>query len=452
MDSLQSPLWRAASGIVSQLREAGHQAVFAGGCVRDWLLGNPPKDIDIATSARPDEVKALFSRHHAVGESFGVVIVVEDEIPFEVATFRAESGYSDGRHPDLVEFTDARRDVERRDFTINGLLLDPLSAKVIDHVEGQQDLKLGIVRAIGDPSDRFEEDHLRMLRAVRFAARFGFSIHPDTLRAIETCAAKVTLVSEERIRDELIGIFCGPHPDRGLDLLDQTGLLKEVLPEAAAMKGVDQPPQYHPEGDVFVHTRMMLGLMENPSTGLAFGALLHDVAKPTTQVEADRIRFPQHEKVGAALTGAICNRLRFSNALKDQIKSLVAGHMRFKDVRMMKRSTLKRFLGQEHIEDHLELHRLDCLASHGDLENWNFCRRMLAELPEESIHPPRLLSGHDLIELGAEPGSLLGQILSQIEEAQLEEKISTREEALALAAELLPREGDQNKPAQEPAN
>ena len=452
MDSLRSPLWRAASGIVSRLREAGHQAVFAGGCVRDWLLGNPPKDIDIATSANPEEVKALFSRHHAVGESFGVVIVVEDEIPFEVATFRAEAGYSDGRHPDLVEFTDARRDVERRDFTINGLLLDPLSMKVIDYVEGQADLKLGVVRAIGEPADRFEEDHLRMLRAVRFAARFGFTIHPDTLRAIRASAAKVALVSEERIRDELIGIFGGPHPDRGLDLLDETGLLKEVLPEVAAMKGVSQPPQFHPEGDVYVHTRMMLGLMENPSTGLAFGVLLHDVAKPTTQVEEDRIRFPQHEKAGADLTGAICNRLRFSNALKDQIKSLVAGHMRFKDVRMMKRSTLKRFLGQEHLEDHLELHRLDCLASHGDLENYDFCQKMLAELPEESIHPPRLLSGHDLIELGAEPGPLLGQILGQLEEAQLEERVGTREEALALAAELLQRQRDQEEHLQEPAD
>ena len=452
MDSLRSPLWRAASGIVSRLREAGHQAVFAGGCVRDWLLGNPPKDIDIATSANPEEVKALFSRHHAVGESFGVVIVVEDEIPFEVATFRAEAGYSDGRHPDLVEFTDARRDVERRDFTINGLLLDPLSMRVIDYVEGQADLKLGVVRAIGEPADRFEEDHLRMLRAVRFAARFGFTIHPDTLRAIRASAAKVALVSEERIRDELIGIFGGPHPDRGLALLDETGLLKEVLPEVAAMKGVSQPPQFHPEGDVYVHTRMMLGLMENPSTGLAFGVLLHDVAKPTTQVAEDRIRFPQHEKAGADLTGAICNRLRFSNALKDQIKSLVAGHMRFKDVRMMKRSTLKRFLGQEHLEDHLELHRLDCLASHGDLENYDFCQKMLAELPEESIHPPRLLSGHDLIELGAEPGPLLGRILGQLEEAQLEERVGTREEALALAAELLQRQRDQEEHLQEPAD
>jgi len=438
MASRQSSLWQQALRIVEALRAAGHEALFAGGCVRDHVMGLQPKDIDIATSAAPDQIKALFDRCLTVGESFGVVVVLSDKHQYEVATFRSESGYSDGRHPDHVEFTDAKGDVQRRDFTINGLLLDPLRDEVVDYVGGRQDLQDGLVRAIGDPEQRFQEDRLRMLRAVRFAARFGFDVHEDTFRAIRRNTKHIGGVSAERVRDELVHIFTGPRADRGMGLLCETGLLREVLPEIEAMRGVAQPQGYHPEGDAFEHTRKMLGLMENPSVELAFGVLLHDIGKPPSFTVSDRIRFPGHEKTGGKLASAICSRLRFSNDESKHITNLVEGHMRFKDVQNMKTSTLKRFLRQDRFEDHLELHRLDCLASNSNLTNHDYCRRMMETLSDDEIRPPALVTGHDLIQLGLSPGPAFREILKAVEDAQLEESIQTREQALQFIHERRP--------------
>lgn len=438
MPSPQGTLWQEALRIVQVLRSAGHEAVFAGGCVRDCVMGLQPKDIDIATSAAPEQIKGLFDRCLTVGESFGVVVVLSTDHHYEVATFRSESGYSDGRHPDHVEFTDARGDVQRRDFTINGLLLDPLTNEVIDYVGGRQDLAGRLVRAIGEPEQRFQEDRLRMLRAIRFAARFGFDIHEHTFQAIRRSARDIGSVSAERVRDELVHVFTGPHADRGLDLMHETGLLREVLPEVEALRGVAQPQGFHPEGDAFEHTRKMLGLMENPSVELAFGVLLHDIGKPPSFTVSDRIRFPGHEKAGGELARAIGARLRFSNDERKDITDLVEGHMRFKDAKNMKTSTLKRFLRQERFDDHLELHRLDCLASNSDLTSYDYCRGMMETLSEDEIRPPALITGHDLIQLGLSPGPPFSEILKAVEDAQLEGTLKTRDQALQFVRERCP--------------
>jgi poly(A) polymerase len=516
----------AALHVLQTLRAAGHQAYLAGGCVRDLLLGREPKDYDVATSATPDVVLALFPRTFAVGAHFGVVLVAtcgeadaacaageklaeQDYLVTEVATFRSDGVYSDGRHPDAVKYTlSAEEDVRRRDFTINGLLLDPLPlveefpagakahvdlmaltarlkscpdtelspmpggtsfspvsntpiawdgvmrglkppppslrSAVIDYVGGLADLESGIVRAIGNPGERFEEDHLRMLRGVRFASRFGFQIDPATAAAIRRLAPRTKAVSRERVRDELTKMLTEGHARRAFELLDETALLAEVLPEIARMKGVEQPPQFHPEGDVWAHTLMLLGQLEPgcPLT-LAWGALLHDVGKPPTFRRApDRIRFDGHAEVGVAMAAEICRRFRFSNDETRQILALVENHMRFMDAPRMKASTLKRFFRLDGFDQHLALHRMDCLAGSGHLDNWNFVRDRLAETPAELVRPTPLITGRELIAAGYRPGAAFKQMLQVAEDAQLEGTIATPDEALRLVRERFPAVSD----------
>ena len=427
-----------ADRICRTLRDRGHQAYLVGGCVRDILLGREPVDYDVATDATPERILELFPGSLAVGAKFGVVVIIDESAQVEVATFRSDIGYSDGRHPDRVEFTPSpEQDVQRRDFTINGLLLDPFSNEVLDFVGGQKDLKAGIIRAIGNPAQRFQEDKLRMVRAVRFAARFRYAIESATFLAITKLAPEILQVSAERIRDELTKILTEGAVRRGFELLDETRLLPEVLPEIARMKGVEQPPQFHPEGDVWTHTLLMLEqLPASCSPTLAWGVLLHDVGKPPTFTPPSgpngRIRFDRHVEVGAKMTEDICGRLRFSNDEIAQISALVANHLRFKDVGQMKLSTLKRFVRLPKFDEHLELHRLDCLSSHRNLDAYNFVRKFIAETPAEQVRPPRLLSGEDLKALGYPPGPRFKEILAALEDAQLNGTIHNREEALRL--------------------
>jgi poly(A) polymerase len=429
----------AARAVIERLTAAGHRALVNGGAVRDHLLGVVPNDVDVATSAHPDEVCALFRESRLVGAAFGVVLVRVGDHWTEVATFRSEGPYLDGRRPSEVRFATEEEDVRRRDFTVNGMLLDPGTGEVIDHVGGRSDLEARLVRAIGDPRERFREDHLRLLRAVRFAAQLGFEIEERTRAAVRELAGLAREVAAERTRDELGRLLGGPDPERGLRLLHETGLLRVVLPEVAAMEGVEQPPDFHPEGDVLTHTILLFRHLESPSPELAWGALLHDVGKPSTFVRADRIRFPEHAKVGAAIADRVCRELRLSNDSRERVVALVEQHMKFKDVRQMRASTLKRFLGLPRFDDHLALHRADCLASHGQLDNWEYARDRREELGEEAIHPPRLVTGDDLIALGWAEGPELGRELRAIEELQLEGAIRTREEALVRAREDLPK-------------
>jgi putative nucleotidyltransferase with HDIG domain len=424
-----------ARRIAATLQRCGHQAYLVGGCVRDLLLGREPKDYDVATSA--DEILRLFPHSRQVGAHFGVMLVAEADTQVEVATFRSDQAYRDGRRPVSVEFeTDPRRDVLRRDFTINALLLDPGTGEVLDLVGGRADLEAGCVRAIGDPEIRFGEDHLRMLRAVRFAATLGFAIEPGTMDAIRRLRSFIRRVSAERVRDELTRILVEGDPRRGFELLDDSGLLAEILPEVAAMKGVAQPPEFHPEGDVWTHTLLMLGAMRNPTVTLALGVLLHDVGKPPTFRIEERIRFDGHVEVGARMAVEILSRLRFPAEEIRRVEALVANHLRFMEVRRMRESTLKRFLRQEHFDEHLELHRLDCAGSHRRLDNYEFVRSKLSELKEEQLKPPRLLTGADLIEAGYQPGPAFHRMLAEVEDAQLESRIRTRDEALALVRSL----------------
>jgi putative nucleotidyltransferase with HDIG domain len=522
----------AALRIVETLRDRGYEAYFAGGCVRDLLLGREPADYDVATNATPDVVLEMFKRTFAVGAHFGVVLVatcggadgagapdsVEKSsaeestdvgIVTEVATFRSDLAYSDGRHPDAVRYTKtAEEDVKRRDFTINGLLLDPVKAfpqglkpavsagvnvraeartlqakartlqakartlqgkvagdpstpvaaatsaqddktvgehsdlrtAVLDFVGGLADLDAGVVRAIGRPEQRFEEDHLRMLRGVRFAARFGFEIEERTKRAMRSLASRIHAVSRERVRDELTRMLTEGHARRAFELLDETGLLKEVLPEVARMKGVEQPPQFHPEGDVWVHTLMLLEQLEpGCSMTLAWGALLHDVGKPPTFRRAtDRIRFDGHVEIGVAMGAEICRRFRFSNEETRQVLALIENHMRFMDAQRMKASTLKRFFRLERFEEHLALHRMDCLAASGNLENWEFARGRFSSMPEEEVRPRPLITGRELIAAGYAPGAGFREMLRVAEDAQLEGTVTTAEEAMKLVKSRFP--------------
>jgi poly(A) polymerase len=426
-----------ANRICRTLRESGYQAYLVGGCVRDLVLGREPADYDVATDATPDQVQRLFPRSLTVGAQFGVVVVTEDSVHVEVATFRSDVGYSDGRHPDRVEYSKRPQDdVLRRDFTINALLMDPATNQVLDFVGGREDLRAGIIRAIGDAQQRFQEDHLRMMRAVRFAARFHYAIDGATFAAIKALAPHMRQVSAERIRDELTKMLTEGAARRAFELLHDSGLLAPVLPEVAHMKGVEQPPQFHPEGDVWTHTLLMIErLKAGASPTLAWGVLLHDVGKPPTfhapSGPGDRIRFDEHVEVGTQMAVEICQRLRFSNEDTDQIRSLVANHLRFKDVLQMKPSTLKRFVRLNRFQEHLELHRLDCMASHGHLENYEFMKEFLANTPPEVVRPARLLTGHDLRNLGFRPGPSFKEILDAVEEAQLNGKISSREEAVS---------------------
>ena len=427
-----------ADHICRVLRDRGHQAYLAGGCVRDILLSREPVDYDVATDATPDRVQELFPNSLAVGAKFGVVIVTDGPTQVEVATFRRDVSYTDGRHPDSVVYASSpEEDVKRRDFTINGLMLDPFSNEVLDYVGGENDLRAGIIRAIGNPEDRFREDKLRMIRAVRFAARFRYAIESGTFVAITKLAPDIFQVSAERIRDELTKILTEGAARRGFELLEETKLLPEILPEIARMKGVEQPPQFHPEGDVWIHTLMMIEqLKAGCSPTLAWGVLLHDVGKPPTFTPASgpnsRIRFDRHVEVGAKMAEEICRRLRFSNDDTEQIVALVANHLRFKDVAQMKLSTLKRFVRLNHFEEHLELHRLDCLSSHRNLSAYDFVQRFVAETPAEQVRPPRLLTGEDLKALGYPPGPRFKEILAALEDAQLNGTIHSREEALRL--------------------
>jgi poly(A) polymerase len=431
-----------AEKICAALRTHRHQAYLVGGCVRDLELGREPADYDVCTDARPERVQELFPHSLAVGAKFGVILVVEEEAQVEVATFRSDIGYSDGRHPDHVVYSDSpQEDVRRRDFTINGLLMDPAIGEILDYVGGRADLRAGVVRAIGDPRLRFAEDKLRMMRAVRFAARFGFRIEPETMAASKSLAAQITQVSPERIRDELTKLLTEGAARRGFELLDETGLLAVVLPDIARMKGVEQPPQFHPEGDVWIHTRMMLEkLQPNCSLTLAWGVLLHDVGKPPTFAPATgpgtRIRFDGHVEVGARMAEHICRNLHFSNEDTEQIESLVANHLRFKDVHQMRIATLKRFVRLPRFEEHLELHRLDCLASHGSLEAYTFVQRFLVETPPEKVYPPKLVTGDDLKGMGLVPGPRFREILLAVEEAQLEGRLHDRESALQFARSI----------------
>ncbi len=435
-----------AISIISVLRQHGHQAYLVGGCVRDLLLQREPADYDVTTDATPYEVMHIFPETYAVGAQFGVVLVPVGDAggnTVEVATFRNDIGYSDGRHPDQVRFSkSARQDVERRDFTINGLLLDPLSNdEVLDFVGGRQDLEDGIIRTIGPPEVRFAEDKLRMLRAVRFAARFGYIIEPKTLAAIQQLASGINQVSRERVRDELTKMLIEGHAREAFLLLDKAGLLREVLPEICAMKGVQQPPEFHPEGDVFVHTLLLLQGLPHPCPPtLAWGALLHDVGKPPTfRVAPDRIRFDNHVDVGVKMAEEICRRLRFSNTDSEQILALVANHMRFADVPRMKDSTFKKFVRMPQFEEHIALHRLDCQASHCDLDTYNFTRDRVARIPPETIRPTPLITGADLIAAGYQPGPRFKEILSLVEDAQLEGQLQSKESALKYVASEFPQ-------------
>jgi poly(A) polymerase len=437
-----------STSIVQTLRQRGFQAYLVGGCVRDLLLEREPKDYDVATNATPDQVMRIFPETYAVGVQFGVVLV---PVPaaneahnngehlsskahaVEVATFRNDVGYSDGRHPDEVRFSrEPKEDVARRDFTINGMLLDPVSGEVLDFVGGRKDLEAGIIRTIGDPEQRFGEDKLRMLRAVRFAARFEYSIDPATFEAIQKLAPQIEVVSRERVRDELTRMLTEGHARRAFLLLDESGLLKAVLPEISAMKGVEQPAEFHPEGDVFVHTLLLLENLPNPCPlTLAWGALLHDVGKPATfRVAPDRIRFDGHVEVGVKIAGDICRRLRFSNDESEQILALVDNHMRFGHATRMKESTLKKFLRIPAFEEHLALHRADCLASHCNLSTYEFVRQKQTEIPAEKMRPAPLVTGDDLIAEGHVPGPKFREILTAVEDAQLEGRLPSREAAL----------------------
>src|ERR1035437_7646270 len=463
-----------ATEIVRILRERGHQAYFAGGCVRDLLLGREPADYDVATDATPQQVMQIFPQTYGVGAQFGVVLVpcgpsstkphrkewitaagarialTSSRNVVEGATFRSDVGYSDGRHPDEVRFSkDPREDVQRRDFTINGMMLDPLvfdttTNGILDFVGGRDDLNAGIVRAIGDPERRFAEDKLRTLRAVRFAARFDYTIDPATMSAIQHLAPQIHQVSCERVREELTKMLTEGRPRRAFQLLDSSGLLPEVLPEIAVMKGVEQPPQYHPEGDVFVHTLLLLEKLQADSSGsvsttLAWGALLHDVGKPPTfRVAPDRIRFDGHVDVGVKMAAEICHRLRFSNDDTDQILALVANHTRFADVERMKQSTLKRFLRLPAFDEHLELLRIDCLSSHGQLDAYEYSQEQLRSIPPEAIRPTPLITGQDLIEAGYEPSPRFKEVLSAVEDAQLEGRLTSREAAMEFVLREFP--------------
>lgn len=427
---------RQAEAIVHRLKQAGFEADFVGGCVRDFVRGVTPGDYDIVTSALPDQVMALFEHTVAVGAKFGVIVVILEGQSCEVATFRSDDIYEDGRHPTRVRFSSAREDVFRRDFTVNGLLMDPETEQVIDYVEGRKDIERQIIRTIGDPAIRFSEDYLRMLRAIRFAANLNFSIDPPTRTAISDNASRIKGISAERIQEELNKILTRVGARRGFEFMAETGLLKEILPEVDRMRGVDQPPRFHPEGDVWRHTMMMLEILSGENSPdidpvLAWGALLHDVGKPVSRTEDENgVHFYGHVKLGETIAEDILQRLKFSRAQREAVISLIHHHMVFMNVQKMRPARLKRFLRMPDFSLHLKLHRMDCLASHGMLDHYEFCLDQLRNIQHEDLHPPRLLTGDDLLTMGFTPGKLIGEILLALEEEQLESRIHSREEAV----------------------
>jgi putative nucleotidyltransferase with HDIG domain len=420
-----------AISIVRRLRQEGYEAFFAGGCVRDMLLKKPPQDYDVATNAKPEELQRIFAQTIPVGAQFGVILVVLDGESFEVATFRYDGPYLDGRRPSHVRYGSLEEDIRRRDFTINGMVYDPIDDRIIDLVGGQSDLARRVIRAIGEPQARFEEDRLRMIRAVRFAASLDFDIDPPTFAAIKHLASIVTGIAWERIGDELTRILTEGGARRGFELLDESGLLQVLLPEIVALKGTPQSPDYHPEGDVFAHTLLLLSHLKAPSETLAYGCLLHDVAKPVCfRQDGERITFYGHTERGAAMAEEILKRLKRGRAAWERVAYLVHNHLRHVQAPQMRLSTLKRFLREEGIDELLELARIDALASNGDLQYYRFCKERLAELNEEQIRPAPLLRGDDLIALGLTPGPLFSEILRQVEDLQLGGEIKGREEAL----------------------
>jgi len=418
-----------AAKIVSRLQAAGFSAFWVGGCVRDVLLGREPQDYDIATDARPEQVEKLFQRTLAIGRKFGVMIVVEGKHQFQVATFRAEADYADGRRPAKVVFASAEADAQRRDFTVNGLFYDPVEEKLHDWVGGEKDLRAKIIRTIGPPEERFAEDHLRLLRAVRFAAQLNFEIEPQTFAAIKRLAPKIKLISAERIRDELIKLFAPPHAARGLVLLRDSGLLAHILTEFIATVACEQSPDFHPEGTVFEHVRLMLEkLPPGAHESLPWAVILHDIGKPVTAERdpaTDVIHFYGHEKIGAAMAERILQRLRFPKKQIVEIVACVRQHMQFKDVRQMRMATLRRLLLRETFPLELELHRLDCLGSHGDLGHYEYLVEQAAELKKKPAIRPPLLTGNDLIKLGMKPGPAMGALLNEIREKQLQDELKT---------------------------
>jgi poly(A) polymerase len=432
---------QAAKRVVERLRSQGFQAVYAGGCVRDRLLGVVPHDYDVATNARPEQVESLFSRTVSVGAQFGVIVVLEGKEEIQVATFRGDGAYHDGRHPESIHYTDAEEDARRRDFTVNGLFFDPIEEKILDFVGGQRDLEQRLLRAIGNPSERFAEDKLRLLRAVRFATTLGFKIDPTTWNAVKQSASEIHAVSAERIREELSKILLSPNRVRGFDLLDESGLLREILPEIEALKGCDQPPEFHPEGDVFIHTRLMLSLLApDASLPLVLSVLFHDLGKPATRTvdETGRIRFNGHEGESTRMSLHLLQRFRFPNEVIDAVLPAVRLHMSFKDVPKMKISTLKRMMARPTFDEELELHRVDCLGSHGLLDNHALLIAKREEFGNEPLIPPPLVTGHDLIALGWKPGKHFAEVLEAIQTRQLEGLLSSREEALAWIREMNP--------------
>lgn len=438
--------FQMAKGIVGQLKRAGFKAFLVGGCVRDIAMGIPPQEYDIATSATPQDVMKIFPSTVPVGVSFGVVLVLEDNNKFEVASFRKEEEYTDGRHPDRVVYsTDEKDDVMRRDFTINGMLYEPFEETIIDLIGGLDDIKRRTIKTIGNPEDRFKEDKLRMLRAIRFGAGLDFEIEENTFRSIKSLAPLISQVSKERIRDEIIKIITQNHPGNGLRLLRESNLLKYILPEVEKMAGVAQPPEFHPEGDVFKHTCMVLDRLYEVTGGdsppeLAMGALLHDIGKPDTYTVTDRIRFNGHDRIGARMARYICKDLKFSNKQIEIITDLVKEHLKFKDVFKMREATIKRFLGMPNFDDHLKLHLADCLASHGSTEAYDFIVRKLKDYKEEELKPKPLLNGYDLIDLGYPRGPLYSEILESLEEAQLEGIVKNKEDAKNFILKQFPLE------------
>ncbi len=437
----------SALSVLRALRAAGHTTYFAGGCVRDQLLGRAPRDYDVATSARPEQVRALFPRTEAVGEAFGVVLVIQGGAAIEVATFRDDGEYLDGRRPQEVRFSTPERDAQRRDFTVNGLFQDPESGQVLDFVGGSADLEARVLRAIGDPERRFQEDRLRVLRAVRFAAELGFELEPRTAEAVKAYAPRLQGLAWERVQHELTRLLLCPGRRQGMELLLELGLAQALLPELLPMVGCAQPPQFHPEGDVWTHTLLALEALRDPGEALAWATLLHDVGKPAcfSQAPGDRIRFNRHEAVGAEMAEAACHRLRMSQELTAGITTLVRDHLRVGHARELREAKLKRLLRRPDLGDLLELHRVDCAASHGDLSMLDFCRDQMAAFEaqgrEQSLRPPRLLTGHDLLNLGLKPGPRFREILDSLEDAQLEGRIQDRQAALAWVREFVSQQG-----------
>ena len=436
LDRFSGDFYASAKSIVQTLRDNGHRAFLVGGCVRDALLDIEPSEYDITTSAEPADIQELFERNVPIGESFGVILVLIDGLQFEVATFRRESEYTDGRRPSKVKYSKSEiEDVIRRDFTINGLLYDPIEEILYDHVDGERDLKDSVIRSIGNASERFKEDRLRMIRAVRFAARFDFKIDKQSLNAIKKLSGTINEVSSERIREEILKIITQKNPGNGVNMLSTSKLLEHILPEVSEMIGIEQPPEFHPEGDVFTHTRIVLDKLYEITGGsyspeLAMGALLHDIGKPPTFEKADRIRFNGHDRVGAEMAKTICKRLRLSKKQTERITSLIREHLKFKDALKMRESTLKRFISMPYFNEHLTMHLADCLGSHGITDVYEFLKDKIDNLKEEDIKPEPLINGNDLIELGFEPGPLFSKILHEIEEQQLEGILKNKEEAI----------------------